>query len=204
MYGTDDTLPGAISLVNFLTAAMSRLAIRQKLEADFDRRVRFMSVALSEHKGVVPTMAKLRIKELPLTKGTLFAGEWTSTVESSGHLGPIRPRNVVQGLQDRVHGKTSDYVEGMVDRDPQNKNPARRADLERGLQSMLDKHAIREIPMSPETPGFYSPIFLVAKESGRWRPILNVKAFNKFVVPPSFWMETLRTVMDCLGRQLNK
>ena len=64
---------------------------------------------------------------------------------------------------------------------------------------MLDKKAIREIPVSPDTPGFYSPIFLVAKESGGWRPILNLKAFNKFVVPPSFRMETLRTVMDCLG-----
>ena len=79
------------------------------------------------------------------------------------------------------------------------KNPSRREDLERGLQSMLDKKAIREIPVSPDTPGFYSPIFLVAKESGGWRPILNLKAFNKFVVPPSFRMETLRTVMDCLG-----
>ena len=79
------------------------------------------------------------------------------------------------------------------------KNPSRRADLERGLQSMLDKQAIREIPVSPEMPWFYSPIFLVAKESVGWRPILNLKAFNKFVVPPSFRMETLQTVMDCLG-----
>ena len=60
---------------------MSRLAIRQKLEAGFDRRVRFMLVDLS--KGVVATMAKLRLRELPLTKGTLFAGEWTPTVEST-------------------------------------------------------------------------------------------------------------------------
>ena len=79
-YVTDNTLPGAISLANFLTAAMSRLAIRQKLEAGFDRRVRFMSVALS--RSIVPTIAKLRLKELPLTKGTLFAGK-TSTVEST-------------------------------------------------------------------------------------------------------------------------
>ena len=81
LYVTDDTLPAAISLANILTAVMSRLAIR--LAIGFDRRVRFMSVALSEHKGVVPTMAKLRLKELPLTKGMLFAGEWTSTVEST-------------------------------------------------------------------------------------------------------------------------
>ena len=38
---------------------------------------------------------------------------------ASGHLRQICPRNGVQGLQDRVHGKTSDYVEGMVEGDPQ-------------------------------------------------------------------------------------
>ena len=38
---------------------------------------------------------------------------------ASGQLGQICPRNGVQGLQDRVHGKTSDYVEGMVEGDPQ-------------------------------------------------------------------------------------
>ena len=64
---------------------------------------------------------------------------------------------------------------------------------------MLEKRAIREIPFHADIPGFYSPIFLVAKESGGWRPILNLKAFNKFVKPLSFRMETLRTVMDCLG-----
>ena len=79
------------------------------------------------------------------------------------------------------------------------RNQARRQDLERGLESMLEKQAIREIPLSTDVPGFYSPIFLVAKESGGWRPILNLKAFNKFVKPPPFRMETLRTVMDCLG-----
>ena len=79
------------------------------------------------------------------------------------------------------------------------RNQARRQDLERGLESMLEKRAIREIPFHADIPGFYSPIFLVAKESGGWRPILNLKAFNKFVKPLSFRMETLRTVMDCLG-----
>ena len=32
-----------------------------------------------------------------------------------------------------------------------------------GLESMLEKRAIREIPLSTDVPGFYSPIFLVAK-----------------------------------------
>ena len=304
-YITDDTLPGAISLANFLTAAITRVAIRQKLEASFDRRVRFMAVALS--KGVVPHMAKLRLKELPLTTGTLFAGKWTTTVESTtkaqllsvtqaqlardqpgagrastdrfripfkkgkgsrvgqskkgkkgggnsssssedvaaaraaeeapkrmptpliippSHppLSPMqndRPGPVGGRLRSFAHlwplvtsdkfgleTVTRGYRIEFTSKPPTTskvwwtetpKNPSRREDLERGLQSMLDNKAVREIPVSPDTPGFYSPIFLVAKESGGWRPILNLKAFNKFVVPPSFRMETLRTVMDCLG-----
>ena len=79
------------------------------------------------------------------------------------------------------------------------RNQTWRQDLERGLESMLEKRAIREIPFHTDVPGFYSPIFLVAKESGGWRPILNLKAFNNFVKPLPFRMETLRTVMDCLG-----
>ena len=42
------------------------------------------------------------------------------------------------------------------------RNQARRQDLERGLESMLAKRAIREIPLSTDVLGFYSPIFLVA------------------------------------------
>ena len=85
----------AISLANFLTAAITLIVIRQKLEVGFDRRVQFMSVALS--KGVVPHMAKLRLKELPLTKGTLFAGEWTTTVESTTEAQLLSVTNLVLG-----------------------------------------------------------------------------------------------------------
>ena len=79
----DETLAGAVSLANYLTAAISRIATRQKLEAGFDRRIRFLSAALAESKRVVPMMARLRLRELPLTKGLLFAGQWTPTVEST-------------------------------------------------------------------------------------------------------------------------
>ena len=79
----DETLAGAVSLANYLTAAIGRISTRQKLEAGFDRRIRFLSAALAENKKVVPTMARLRLRELPLTKGLMFAGQWTQTVEST-------------------------------------------------------------------------------------------------------------------------
>ena len=256
---------------------MSKLAIQLKLEAGFDRRVRFMSVALAESRGVVPTMAKLRLKELPLTKGTLFAGEWTPTVESttkaqllsvtqaqlardlpgagkssgdrfripfkkgkgygggqakkakkgggysssSSHAGDGNQKGAGRGraeagvavlrrktlkphitppspkLNDqpclvgewlrsfahlwplvisdkfilemgtrgyRIEFMGNPLTTSMVWWTDTPKNPAWRADLEKGLQSMPDKRAVVEIPVSPDTPGFYSLIFLVAKE----------------------------------------
>ena len=79
----DETRPGAVSLANYLTAAIGRIATRQKLEAGFDRRIRFLLAALAESKWVVPMMARLRLRELPLTKGLLFAGQWTPTMEST-------------------------------------------------------------------------------------------------------------------------
>ena len=74
----DETLAGAMS--NYLTAA---IATRQKLEAGFNRRIRFLSAALAVSKRVVPIMARLRLRELSLTKGLLFAGQWTPTMEST-------------------------------------------------------------------------------------------------------------------------
>ena len=43
------------------------------------------------------------------------------------------------------------------------------------------------------------PDFPSSQGIGRLEANPELKAFNKFVVPPSFRMETLRTVMDCLG-----
>ena len=73
----DETLAGAVSLANYLTAAISRIATRKKLEAGFHRRIRFLSAALAESRQVVPMMARLQLRELPLTKGPLFAGQWS-------------------------------------------------------------------------------------------------------------------------------
>ena len=62
---------------------------------------------------------------------------------------------------------------------------------------MLEKRAIVEIPLSTDIPWFYSPIiFLVAKDLGGWRLILNL---NRYVLMSHFHMETMWTVMDYIG-----
>ena len=100
----DKTLAGNVSLANYLTAAIGRIATRQKLEAGFDRRIRFLSAVLTENKDIVPMMARLRLRELPLTKGLLFAGQWTPTVESTTKTQLL---SVSQAQLAREHPSTS-------------------------------------------------------------------------------------------------
>ena len=102
-----------------------------------------------------------------------------------------------EGLQDRVYERPPVTTEPWWT--PLPRNTARQADLKNGLKSMLEKRAIVEIPLSTGIPGFYSPRFLVAKDLGGWHPVLNLKAFNCYVLPLHFRMETLSTLMDCIG-----
>ena len=56
----------------------------------------------------------------------------------------------------------------------------------------------RDSPLNGH-PRFYSPIFLVAKDLGGWCPVLNLKAFNRYVLMSHFYIETLQTVTDYIG-----
>ena len=60
------------------------------------------------------------------------------------------------------------------------------------VQQMLSKNAIELAP--PNTPGFYSRLFLVPKNSGGWRPVIDLSALNKHVVKPEFVMETAESI----------
>ena len=42
----------------------------------------------------------------------------------------------------------------------------------------------------PQSPGFYSRLFLVQKKSGSWRPVIDLKVFNTFLLKTTFKMET--------------
>ena len=53
---------------------------------------------------------------------------------------------------------------------------------------MLQKNTISEIP--PDTPGFYSNVFLVRKASGGWRQVIDLKQLNAHIAAPHFHMHT--------------
>ena len=73
---------------------------------------------------------------------------------------------------------------------------SQRRELEEEVTSLLQKGAVEEI--QPETPGFYSRIFLVPKKNGKLRLIIDLSTLNKYVFAQSFRMETQRKVRNAI------
>merc|ERR1711895_94879 len=72
--------------------------------------------------------------------------------------------------------------------------------LDAELTVLLAKGAVEVVHPSVAESGFYSQYFLVPKKDGGFRPILNLKPFNKFVERSRFRM--LRTpVLLAMVRQ---
>jgi len=77
------------------------------------------------------------------------------------------------------------------------KNPHKNFILKEQFQTLLDKGAIEEVE-NPESPGFYSHLFVVPKPSGEWRPIINLSALNKSLVIPRFKMDTTSLIRNSM------
>ena len=63
---------------------------------------------------------------------------------------------------------------------------------------MLQKNAITEVP--PNSPGFYSNVFLVRKASGGWRPVIDLKNLNAHIHAPHFRMFTASSVLSSVRK----
>ena len=64
--------------------------------------------------------------------------------------------------------------------------------LEQEFQDLLHKQAIEQ---APQTPGFYSLLFVVQKDSGVWRPIIDLSTLNTYIASQHFHMETPQSVL---------
>ena len=65
------------------------------------------------------------------------------------------------------------------------------------IQELCHKRAV--VPVEPTTPGFYSHVFVVPKTSGGWRPVIDLKALNRFVYAPHFRMHTVASVLSTVS-----
>ena len=69
--------------------------------------------------------------------------------------------------------------------------------LDQEIESLLQKNAIES---APGRQGFFSPMFIVPKKDGGWRPIINLKQLNTFLEVPHFKMEGISTLKDVLQK----
>ena len=67
--------------------------------------------------------------------------------------------------------------------------------LNQELLNLLWKAAVEP---APQSPGFYSRLFLVKKASGSWRPIIDLSTLNLFITSSRFHMETPRSVLNSI------
>ena len=74
------------------------------------------------------------------------------------------------------------------------------ADLLHAVQKPQVSQAIEEV-MDIMSPGYYSRLFLVMKPDGSFRPIIDLKKLNQFLIVPSFKMETLFSIVAALQPQ---
>ena len=64
--------------------------------------------------------------------------------------------------------------------------------LEKEFKDLLLKG---DIEQAPQSPGFYSRLFVVQKDSGAWRPIIDLSTLNTFIMSQHFHMETPQSVL---------
>lgn len=73
----------------------------------------------------------------------------------------------------------------------------KRIALQKEVETLLAKKAT-ELVKSPNSPAFYSRLFLVPKPGGRWRPVIDLSALNKFIRAPRFRMETAKNLRNAI------
>ena len=71
--------------------------------------------------------------------------------------------------------------------------------LRHEVHTMLTKQAIVPV-LNPNTPGFYSLIFLVPKKNGQWRPVIDLSSLNRYLHLDKFKMTTPQSVRAALSQ----
>jgi hypothetical protein len=78
--------------------------------------------------------------------------------------------------------------------EPSQKNMEKARIIRQEVESLLHKRAIQ--PVTGTEPGFYSHMFLVRKNSGGWRPVMDLTRLNQYVVRSKFRMVTSANIRE--------
>ena len=75
------------------------------------------------------------------------------------------------------------------------RNSEKRRSLLGEVEDLLAKSAVREVTEKFQE-GFYSTIFLAPKKNGKWRPVINLRPLNYYIMKSKFKMTTLRQIIQ--------
>ena len=67
------------------------------------------------------------------------------------------------------------------------------------IEAMIQKRALEPV-VNPNTPGFYSRIFVVPKKTGGFRPVIDLKLLNQYLVKKPFKMETGQSIRRAMQK----
>ena len=77
-------------------------------------------------------------------------------------------------------------------------NPEKDRLIQNQIETLIEKGALEQVDQNNLGLGYYNRLFLVKKKTGKWRPIIDLKRLNKFLLVPKFKMESIQTVWDTL------
>ena len=120
----------------------------------------------------------------PLAQRRRLSRPFLASIGGSGS-GCLGRGGLARGIQDPFLPTTS-FVR------PTPPHAIRGKALEQEFQDLLRKQAIEQ---APQTPGFYSRLFVVQKDSGAWRPIIDLSTLNTYIASQRFHMETPQSVL---------
>ena len=149
--------------------------------------------SIEEVGGAVAAKAVNRNDQLPVGgKLVQFKETWTQMFPQHHEI----VRKVSQGILIAFDDVPPSLLRYPLELPSNNKA----ADLQNAVQKLRLSRAIDEV-MDSTSPGYYSRLFLVPKPDGSFRPIIDLKKLNQFIVVPSFKMETLFSIIAALQPQ---
>ena len=149
--------------------------------------------SIEEVGGAVAAKAVNRNDQLPVGgKLVQFKETWTQMFPQHHEI----VRKVSQGILIAFDDVPPSLLRYPLELPSNNKA----ADLQNAVQKLRLSRAIEEV-MDPTSPGYCSHLFLVPKPDGSFRPIIDLKKLNQFIVISSFKMETLFSIIAALQPQ---
>ena len=108
----------------------------------------------------------------------------------------LRLKYLSQGVQTSFYESTPSTPNPLGDQIPLGQEEI--LGMQEQITLMLQKNTLTEVP--PNSPGFYSNVFLVRKASGGWRPVIDFKNLNSHIHAPHFHMFTTNSVLSSVRK----